>query len=318
MQQVNKASVLEITAWSQIICIVETVGVDYDMNSEIARHRKSSRNGWTLAACLLGLISLVSAKEKFASNTAKSGHAVAELLLPFTQVPRDTRISLGVSLKADDGWHSYWFNPGAGGMANQLIWQMPEGWTLLAVDYPPPTTFSSMDLVSSGYTGEVVMVAEFSIDQDAPLGAQRLDLEIKWLTCNDEACVPGQAELSADVEVTKAAEKAIPNAHQPKVEKAIEQLPGAYSAIAQVKATPTHIEWTVATDQPIFSANAEYYCAQANLIAEAGKARISKRNGTQVVALPRNEYFTDLPEKIDLLIVQAKPDQAKWLRNYQK
>ncbi len=101
-------------------------------------------------------------------------------------------------MKISDGWHTYWKNPGEGGIPIKIEAKLPDGWTLGEIQYPAPKRFTTGELPSIGYEGEVI----FPITIYPPKGAKsdgklpQIKATLYWLTCNDSSCVPGEAELT--------------------------------------------------------------------------------------------------------------------------
>ncbi|RYD32360.1 MAG: thiol:disulfide interchange protein, partial [Verrucomicrobiaceae bacterium] len=124
----------------------------------------------------------------------KSGHATAEWITGATAIEGGKPIQTGIRLVIEEGWHSYWINPGESGMKLKVVWDLPEGWTAGEVGHPAPKKFLTGELPGYGYEGEVV----FPVTLTPPAGASgsvELGAKVSWLTCNDASCIPGKAEL---------------------------------------------------------------------------------------------------------------------------
>ena len=86
-----------------------------------------------------------------------------------------------VEIKLKEGWHIYWENPGDTGMATQLE---SRGKIL----FPMPKVFElSGGLESYGYDGTVILFIS-NAPQDQPI-------ELHWLACTNETCIPGRRAL---------------------------------------------------------------------------------------------------------------------------
>ncbi len=103
-----------------------------------------------------------------------------------------------IHMKVEAGWHTYWKNPGEGGIPIQIEAKLAEGWTLGEIQYPAPKRFTTGELPSIGYEGEIFLPVTIYPAKGA-VGDGKLP-EIKatlsWLTCNESSCVPGEAELT--------------------------------------------------------------------------------------------------------------------------
>jgi DsbC/DsbD-like thiol-disulfide interchange protein len=125
----------------------------------------------------------------------KSGHAEAELIAGVTSYQPGKPVPVGIKLKVEPGWHSYWVNPGVGGMPMSAKWTLPDGWTAGELQAPVPTRFKTGDLPGFGYEGEAVYRVDLTPPASAT-GEAELKVALSWLTCSESACVPGDVELS--------------------------------------------------------------------------------------------------------------------------
>lgn len=140
----------------------------------------------------------------------KSGHATAEWIAGTSKIEGGKPIQTGIRLVVEEGWHTYWINPGEAGTKFKVAWELPEGWTASEVAYPTPKRFLTGDLPGYGYEGEVIFPVTLTPPANAS-GTAELGVKVSWLTCNDESCIPGKVELklSLDAATEKEAAAAI-------------------------------------------------------------------------------------------------------------
>jgi DsbC/DsbD-like thiol-disulfide interchange protein len=138
-----------------------------------------------------------------------------------------TTITVGVEYTVTPGWHIYWSNPGDTGMPTQVTFsingkEVPE----IQAQYPIPDSFISPgDLVSFGYSGRVILLADLPVPPDAE-GDYVIGISTRYLMCADR-CIPGSAKASltlpvllqrkasADAEAIAAAREKLPSASLP-------------------------------------------------------------------------------------------------------
>src|ERR1700690_3634015 len=77
--------------------------------------------------------------------------------------PGDT-VWAGVDLKMEPGWHTYWKNPGAAGLATKIEWQLPPGITNGGIEWPLPEKFPPVEVTTYGYENEVVLLVPLTLD----------------------------------------------------------------------------------------------------------------------------------------------------------
>lgn len=143
-----------------------------------------------LSVTTLTAISVVAMAEP-----VRSGRAQTEWLSDTFGYTAGEPLVTALKMTLDKGWHTYWINPGEGGMPLSAEFTLPEGWKVEPPQHPFPVRFKTGELSDFGYEGTVL----FPIILHPPAGSQG-DVELKatfsWLACNDAACVPGDASLA--------------------------------------------------------------------------------------------------------------------------
>ena len=112
--------------------------------------------------------------------------------VPFTVVLRVT---------LDPGWHTYWINPGDSGLPFVITWELPAGFTVGPLRWPPPQVLPYPPLMSYGFERELVLTADMTAPASTPTDrAVRLRGSTEWLVCAD-VCLPaaGHVDLTLPV-----------------------------------------------------------------------------------------------------------------------
>ena len=120
----------------------------------------------------------------------------AKLILPVDTVKPGDTILVGVDLKMEPGWHTYWKNPGAAGMATEIKWQLPPGITNGPTEWPLPEKLPPAEVTTYGYTNEVVLLVPLTLASNLPAGTLNLAAKVSWLECK-EVCIPSGADIQA-------------------------------------------------------------------------------------------------------------------------
>lgn len=103
---------------------------------------------------------------------------------------------IGFKLVLQDGWHTYWQNPGDSGLPASIEWELPENLKAGDIEWPYPEKILIPPFVTFGYEGEVLLLVQMtSSNLLAPGSEQLIRARAGWLSCK-EICVPGKAELS--------------------------------------------------------------------------------------------------------------------------
>ncbi len=125
----------------------------------------------------------------------------AELVSRFHDAVPGTEFEIGLLLRHDSQWHTYWKSTGDTGLPTRIQWSLPQGWHASEILWPTPAVFKIGDLVNYGYGDEVLLPVRISVPASAKVGSvQDIKAEVSWLMCADQ-CVPGKASLTLAVQV---------------------------------------------------------------------------------------------------------------------
>lgn len=142
----------------------------------------------------------ISAAEAPQAELDPSQIVTATLLADTTAVQPDTTVTLAVHYKIAPGWHIYWKNPGASGLATRVDWGLPNGMSMGQTQFPAPIMFESPGPITSyGYEGEVLLLMETRTPANVQ-GPLQFTAKTRWLMCSDR-CIPGKKDLTLTLEV---------------------------------------------------------------------------------------------------------------------
>lgn len=114
---------------------------------------------------------------------------------------------IGVQIAADTGWHFYW-----AGLATELLeptisWNLPEGYSVIALNSPEPSLFDYGGFMGNGYDESTVFIyklvrdkvnaIDFAIDEVLTVSAT-----VEWVMCK-EVCIFGSEKVSLDWRVSQ-------------------------------------------------------------------------------------------------------------------
>lgn len=180
---------------------------------------------------------------------------------------------VGIKMQMQEGWDTYWVNPGDAGFPTQVDWQLPEGFTADAIEWPYPEKFESESMVGYGYTGNVMLLAKVTPPKTLDTDHVTLAAEISWLACNN-ACVPGQASVSLPMQVSTTT-PALNMANRPEFTKARDRLP--HSGEVAVNVEEDSIILTFVPDQSMGSVmDAVFFPEQGMLIDSTAPQDLGK------------------------------------------
>ncbi len=131
---------------------------------------------------------------------AAQTHVTARLASDLDRLGATDRFHLGVVLEPDPGWHVYWRHPGGAGLATDVRFELPDGWTAGDLRWPTPISFTQPGgIIGYGYEQPVLLVAEVAAPAVVTSPAM-VTVFASWLACKD-VCVLGDIELSAELPV---------------------------------------------------------------------------------------------------------------------
>jgi thiol:disulfide interchange protein DsbD len=179
------------------------------------------RGGLALVAAIV----LATATTHALGAPVKTEHVEAELVSAQSALVPGQPATLALRLKIEDGWHTYWKNPGDSGLPTTLAWKLPPGFTAGDIAWPAPRALPVGPLVNHGFEGEVLHLVTITPPADAKAGSEAtLSTRADWLVCK-ETCIPDGADLALTLPV--AATAATDGAWGRRIEAARAALPRA-------------------------------------------------------------------------------------------
>ncbi|HRA77349.1 MAG TPA: protein-disulfide reductase DsbD family protein [Burkholderiaceae bacterium] len=112
-------------------------------------------------------------------------------------------VRLGLRIRHDPHWHTYWRNPGDSGLATQLAFRLPAGFDAGAIEWPAPRRLFIPPLANYGYEDEVVLPVPLRVPPAIEGERVRFAARASWLMCR-EVCIPGEADVALELPVQRA------------------------------------------------------------------------------------------------------------------
>ncbi|WP_179137138.1 protein-disulfide reductase DsbD domain-containing protein [Candidatus Entotheonella palauensis] len=159
---------------------------------------------WVLATAALGL------STSLLANPVSTPHVQAELGSVVASIEPGSSFWVVLHLRMQEGWHTYWHNPGDAGLATAIDWVLPEGFDAGELVWPYPQRIPVGPLMNYGYEGDVSLWTQITAPETlVPGQGLMLRAETTWVVCAT-ICVPEAAtlELRLPVLAEKAQEDA--------------------------------------------------------------------------------------------------------------
>jgi len=103
-------------------------------------------------------------------------------------------VRLGLLLRHQPHWHTYWKNPGDSGLPTSFDWRLPPGVAAGEIEWPTPKPLPVGPLVNFGYDGEVLLPVSLTPPDGFAAPALEVALHADWLVCKD-ICVPESGDF---------------------------------------------------------------------------------------------------------------------------
>ncbi|MGH6609729.1 MAG: protein-disulfide reductase DsbD family protein [Burkholderiaceae bacterium] len=156
-------------------------------------------------AFILALIALPAAGQSLPRFGATEKHVDAQLIAATDAIVPGQPLTVGLKLKHEGEWHTYWQVPGDSGLPTQIKWQLPAGFSAGAIEWPHPKRLPVGPLMNFGYEGETLLLTTVKVPADLPLGTPvTLNGHASWLECKD-VCIPGDAKVTLTLPVKQQA-----------------------------------------------------------------------------------------------------------------
>ena len=131
------------------------------------------------------------------------------ILVAETMHPRaGQEVAVALVLTPHRGWHGYWSNPGEAGFPAVFDWTLPKGAIVTPPDYPVPSTLIIAGLANYVFEGEHALLFRLKLpDKLAPGAKVPLVLDVHYLVCTTEVCVPEEAKLALTLTIGNGADR---------------------------------------------------------------------------------------------------------------
>jgi thiol:disulfide interchange protein DsbD len=229
------------------------------------------------------------------AQIVRTDHVESELVSEVAQVRAGEPFTVGLRMRMDDHWHTYWINPGDSGLATAIEWDLPEGFRAGEIQWPTPKRIPTPPLMTYGFEGEVLLMVEITPPSDLPAGQTvTIGARADWLVCED-VCIPGSGEYRLELPVAQASGGSIPpvpSNHAALFASARARLPlpagEDVSARFEVRGDSVHLEATLPRGATPDAAHVYFYALDEMVIEAAQPQTVTVGDGRVVIRLARS------------------------------
>jgi len=122
-------------------------------------------------------------------------HVKVELVSEKDAIVPHHELQLGIRVDLEEGWHTYWINPGDSGEPLRIEWTLPAGFQANSIEWPYPTRLPTPPFMDYGYERQVLLPVVIQTPSGLTEGAtENIIAQVHYLVCR-EVCIPGQKQL---------------------------------------------------------------------------------------------------------------------------
>ncbi|MCP1202302.1 protein-disulfide reductase DsbD family protein [Acetobacter oryzoeni] len=285
-------------------------------SASASRQAKGNRRG--LAGWLALSVAILTAPFVFShpsvaaeSPQVKTGHSIASLITASDTVDAHSRLHIALRLQLQNGWHTYWQNPGDAGDPPAITIKADgalQGSTQ-TIQWPVPQRIPDSSLMSYAYTGDVILPLELPL-QSADQKSDKVNItaHANWLVC-EHVCVPEEADLA----LTLSKGTPAPSAQAPLFEQTLQHM-AVSSPYTATFSSNGILQLTGKDLSPTSVSDAWFMPEQQGKIAEAAAQKPIIRNGSVTLHLKPTADFSALPSLSGIVVLKDKADTERALQ----
>ena len=236
-------------------------------------------------------------------NTVTTEQIQAELIAhaPDGVDPGKT-VWVGLQLRHQPDWHTYWKNSGDSGLATRLSWTLPTGVLAGDIAWPLPVKIPIGNLANYGYENTVLLPVPLTITPDFKPSVVNPELDIKlqasWLVCKLE-CVPQDGEFVLRIPV-----KGSTAIHGAAFDAALKAQPQALQEAGSIAIEGQTLKASVAgLPVGLKGKTLDFFPETPDIIATAAQWKQSWQGDVWTAEVPLSPHRSASPEVMPLVLV---------------
>ena len=255
------------------------------------------------ALLLLLLSPQTSFATKMTTPEAHSEYVSARLLLPRYDIRNQSTVSGAIEIKLQDGWHTYWRNPGEVGLPIRFGWEDHSS-NVASVDisWPTPERFETVGIQNFGYKNHIFFPIKMTI-QDLQKNAT-IGFDLNVMVCK-QICIPQNLSLKTALHTKGDINQ---TGHQVLIDAARKNIPhvGDTDRISLKTAV-------VGPEALVFTAHSDKGFSHADLFLEHDHILITGKPSFEVDPSNKKKALIkiDIPSDIDDLNAELKGTSLK-------
>ena len=146
---------------------------------------------WALAG-----VAATPSAQAAATDWLAGDHVEGRLIAATNGVGADGVLTLGIQLRLDEGWETYWRSPGDSGFPPQFDWSAGTNLGEVSIAWPAPRRFTILGMNTFGYIGYLVLPVTAKVPD--PSQAVNVRLSVVYAVCRD-VCFLVEQDFALDI-----------------------------------------------------------------------------------------------------------------------
>ena len=229
-----------------------------------------------------------------------TAYSTVDLIAEQASLPADGgTVTVGLYLEPNPGWHAYWRNPGDAGLAPAIRWNLPETFEAAPLQFPVPHVLPFIDLITYAFEEPILLLSDVTVPAGLAAGETvELQGRANWVVCDDQLCVPENANLTLALPVGDGGPD---SAQTERFTEARARLPEPVDWPAQFERLDTTIRVAIETPEAAADATDPYLYISARYLVEYGQQSVSFTPRGAVVSMDAARRQTEETEFMGLL-----------------
>ncbi len=253
-----------------------------------------------LAAAALAASFLPGAPAQAQTAVVTSERVRAELVAhaPEGLVPGKP-VWVGLQIRHQPEWHTYWKNPGDSGLPTTVEWQLPPGIEAGEIAWPVPKKIPVGPLANYGYEDTVLLPVPLTVTPafQGSAGDAEIRLKATWLVCKRE-CIPEDGSF-----VLKLSARSTTALHAAAFQSAWERQPKQLKKAAEARVEGQTLQVSmVGLPTSVVGKELEFFPETGEVIEPAGRWTQAWKGDVWTASVPLSPHRTLKPEMIPVVV----------------
>jgi DsbC/DsbD-like thiol-disulfide interchange protein len=236
-----------------------------------------------------------------AENVADE-HVKVELVSEDEAIVPHHQLWVGIRFDLQEGWHTYWINPGDSGEPPRIEWTLPQGFEADSIQWPYPTRLSTPPFVDYGYQHQVLLPVVIRTPSGLTVGeTEKIIANVHYLICR-EVCIPGKKQLVLALPVK---DHGTPSSNAVLFESTQRQLPKPIPVGWKITAISAGDELRLRLRAGKVVASAQFFPLESEQIENAAPQNVSATRGGLELRLKKSNHLLKALSHIKGVIVVA-------------